>query len=122
MRPSLPRGRRLAPGPRCPLLLLLLETMPPSPPPCARLSAWPSPGDWLFSRMDDLDAAVEAALGAGSGGGAGDSGAAAGGRGCEEPAPPSDGPGEYELVGCIRWVLAGPGGCWLGQVMFGRRW
>lgn len=66
-----------------------------------------SAGDWLFSRMDDLDSAVEAALNPGTGSGAGAGDAAGGSSGGGEPAPLSDGPGEYELVGCIRLVAVG---------------
>jgi len=47
--------------------------------------------DWLFSRTDDLESAVAAALGEGGGGGGGGGAAAA----------EDDGPGEYDLVGFI---------------------
>jgi ubiquitin carboxyl-terminal hydrolase 5/13 len=53
--------------------------------------------DWLFSRMDDLQGAVEAVMAAGAGGG-GVTGTAA-----EAPASQGllDGPGEYELMGFV---------------------
>ncbi|KAL4439029.1 hypothetical protein ABPG77_006966 [Micractinium sp. CCAP 211/92] len=51
--------------------------------------------DWLMSRIDDLDAAVEAALASASGAGAPAGGAGAG------AAPLLDGPGRYELEAII---------------------
>jgi len=52
-------------------------------------------GDWLFSHMDNLDAAVAEALGSASAGGGGDASTAA------ADVPLNDGGGQYELLGFI---------------------
>lgn len=63
--------------------------------------------DWLFSRGDNLDAAVEAALAPPSAaGGTGGGSAAAAAAAPLQPANLLDGPGKYELVGIVSHIGA----------------
>lgn len=80
--------------------------------------------DWLFSRTDDLESAVEAAMA--PPGGASGSAAAGGGGGAaaaEPVAGADDGPGEYELVGFISHMGANTAcGHYVAHVRKGGRW
>merc|ERR1719316_1475248 len=54
--------------------------------------------DWLFSHVDNLEQAVDEALGGGAGAGAG---AGCGGAAADRLKAPEDGTGVYELVGFV---------------------
>lgn len=67
--------------------------------------------DWLFSRMDNLDAAVAEAL------------ASAGGGAPAEAAPVDDGPGKYSLFGIVSHLGKNTGsGHYVAHVKKDGRW
>ncbi|PSC74028.1 ubiquitin carboxyl-terminal hydrolase 5 isoform X1 [Micractinium conductrix] len=79
--------------------------------------------DWLMSRMDDLDGAVDAALAAAASGGAAAAPAAGAVAAPAAPAALLDGPGRYELFGIISHMGANTAcGHYVAHIRKGGRW